>query len=571
MQRFDREIPDELRVELESKANVVGVGRGPKRTAEGRTDEEAIIVLVREKVPEEDLDESDLVPSTVTIQAEGEDEEVKTDVIETGDLYAFAQAPREGQAEREQMGRGRAAPVRGRTERGGSGQQAGWSGQQQAGRGQAGGGQAVQERRAAVERPEAAPGAIEAPAMDRKGRWRPAAGGVSIGHQDVTAGTLGSSPLLTQDDEVAFLTNAHVAAPPGVQRGDPIIQPGRADGGSVPDDRIGSVLEWSTLSADRTNESDSALVAIDDATVENDLLGLDDLRGWSNARFDEPYYKSGRTTGVTSGELLARDVTANVNYRGDFPEPLTFAGLDVFSAMSTGGDSGSLIGRRKADGFYASDLLFAGSDQVTLGIPMNTVQQIHGTLEPITDEEMWPEEPGGLPSENGAGGLSGTDTGSRGGRAAGQPSGGARPVGSGGAGTAGGGAGMAGSGAGAGGRGGGTAGGARMVESGAGTAGEPGMAGAGQVGGTVEPQAVGGLRDHFSGTLAPGETQHWVTWGWSPEYAPTYWAVPTNPNGRIETSMRVERAADDTLSHHVFVTNRSSVHTDFRAKFVVFS
>lgn len=557
VQRFDKEIPDELRVELESKANVVGVGRGPKRTDEGRTDEEAIIVLVREKVPEEDLDESDLVPSTVTIQAEGEDEEVKTDVIETGDLYAFAQAPQEGQTGRTQQGQ---------AERSQGGREQTRRGRQQAGRGQA-----VQEGRTTTGRPAAAPGAIEAPAMDRKGRWRPAAGGVSIGHQDVTAGTLGSSPLLTQDDEVAFLTNAHVAAPPGVQRGDPIIQPGRADGGSVPDDRIGSVLEWSTLSADRTNESDSALVAVDDATVENDLLGLDDLRGWSNARFDEPYYKSGRTTGVTSGELLARDVTANVNYRGDFPEPLTFAGLDVFSAMSTGGDSGSLIGRRKADGFYASDLLFAGSDQVTLGIPMNTVQQIHGTLEPITDEEMWPEEAGGLPSE---GGLSGTDTGSRGGRAAGQPPGGARPVGSGGAGTAGGGAGTAGSGAGAGGRGGGTAGGARMVESGAGTAGGPGMAGAGRAAAGAQPaeaQAVGGLRDHFSGTLAPGETQHWVTWGWSPEYAPTYWAVPTNPNGRIETSMQVERAADDTLSYHVFVTNRSSVHTGFQAKFVVFS
>lgn len=563
MQRFDKEIPDALRADIESKANVVGVGRGPKRTDEGRTDEEAVVVLVREKVPEDELDEADLVPSTVSIEAEGEEEEVKTDVVETGDLYAFARTSGPGRAVGGE-GRGMAPEERTAAREGGAATRAGRAE-----------GATVRAEEAA-ERPSPAPGAIEAPAMDRKGRWRPAAGGVSIGHRDVTAGTLGSSPLLTQDDEVVFLTNAHVAAPPGVQRGDPVVQPGRADGGVVPDDRIGSVLEWATLSPDRTNESDSALVAIDDDSVENDLLGLDDLRGWANARFEEPHYKSGRTTGVTSGTLVARDVTAKVNYRGRFDEPLAFGGLDVFDAMSTGGDSGSLIGRRKTDGFYASDLLFAGSDRVTLGIPMNVVQQVHGTLEPVTGGDGATGGPSGAPTRGPDGSAragGGTTTGQRpGGTGGGEMAGdGAPPGGEAAGGEVAGGGEMAGGRAGATGGemvGGDRAGGGEMA-GGTGTTGEAGRAATATR--PVEAEAVGGLREHFSGTLEPNQTQHWVTWGWSPEYAPTYWVVPTNPNGRVETSMQVERQSDDRLTYHLFVTNRSDVHTGFRAKYAVFA
>lgn len=50
--------------------------------------------------------------------------------------------------------------------------------------------------------------------------------------------------------------------------------------------------------------------------------------------------------------------------------------------MSAGGDSGSLIGIQRADGFHATDLLFGGSDRVTLGIPMTVVQDLHGPLTP---------------------------------------------------------------------------------------------------------------------------------------------------------------------------------------------
>lgn len=48
--------------------------------------------------------------------------------------------------------------------------------------------------------------------------------------------------------------------------------------------------------------------------------------------------------------------------------------------MSTQGDSGSLIGIPREDGFYATHLLFAGSDRATLAIPIDAVEAEHGTL-----------------------------------------------------------------------------------------------------------------------------------------------------------------------------------------------
>lgn len=513
MQRIDKDIPDELREELESKENVVGVAKGPKRTDEGATGEEAIIVFVKQKVPEEELSEDDLVPSTVRLQAEDEEEEeeVQTDVIESGEIYAQAQVPPE------------AAPPQGSQEAMGEGEM------------------------------------VEA-AKTRRDRWRPAApAGVSVGHVDITAGTLGSPPLLTQDDEKVFLTNAHVAAPPGVERGDTVIQPGKADNGQNPEDQIGTVLEWGQLSSDDINHTDSALVRIDDDLVESDVLGLPDLQGWANARYDELHYKSGRTTGVTNGELIARDFTGEVNYGPEWGGTLTFEGLDVFTAMSAGGDSGSLIGRQKETGFYASDLLFAGSNQITLGIPMNTVQDEHGTLEILTESERMAsrgtsgQQGSQLPPQQSMGQRSMEQ--SR--FPAGQTGGGGQRQGS---------------------QMGSQLQGSQMGNQMQGQQAGHRMQGQqtrnrmrGQQMQEVAPMGVSGLEDHFSGDLDPKQTEYWYTWGWSDEYMPEYWVVPTNPNAAVEMDMWCSRASDNTLTWHFRIENKSNYHTGFQTKYVVFS
>lgn len=352
---LEKEIPEETENELLEKENVIGVGRGRKRVDGQLTDEEVIVTFVEKKVAEDELDEDQLVPQSLEI----DDQDVDTDVQEaSGGFYAQEQQPRQLPPETAQSGVGT----------GGSGE-----GQQTA------------------SQPGAEPQAVSGPfGQDRKDRWRPLApAGVSIGHPQISAGTLGSPPLITQGGERVFLTNAHVAAPAGkAERGDSCLQPGKYDGGTDSEDKIGELLEWSELSEDANNTSDSALVQIT-GNVENDILGVGQLRGWTEANYEEDHTKSGRTTGTTSADLIARDVTALVNYGSPFSKPLRFTGLDAFEAFSAGGDSGSLIGIQRQNGsFHGTDLLFAGSSRQTLGIPMDAVQKEHGKLRVQKKQQM---------------------------------------------------------------------------------------------------------------------------------------------------------------------------------------
>ena len=304
-------VPDHVREDLLRRANVVGVGTGPKRREGRETGEEAVIVFVTEKLPESQLADEDVCPRTVAI--DGED--VPTDVVQAGEVWAQA---------------------------------------------------------AAVETAGSSP--------DRTRRYRPAPASVSVGHPDVTAGTLGSPPLETADGALVFLTNTHVAAPPpDAAVGDDCRQPGPHDGGEAAD-RIGTLHDFAPISRDEPNATDSALVAVDPADLrDNEILEIGALSGFRETAFGETYEKSGRTTGHTTGQLVAEDVRIDV--RGYYPdEPVTFTGVDAFTPMSSGGDSGSLIGVRDDGAFVATDLLFAGSPFVTFGIPWASVVDAHGEL-----------------------------------------------------------------------------------------------------------------------------------------------------------------------------------------------
>lgn len=304
-------VPDHVREDLRRRANVVGVGTGLKRRQGRETGEEAVIVFVTEKLPESELDEADICPKTVEI----DDEEVPTDVVQSGEVWAQAAA--------------------------------------------------------------AEPGAT---VPDRTQRIRPAPASVSVGHPDITAGTLGSPPLAAENDELVFVTNTHVAAPPpDAEDGDACLQPGPHDGGDA-DDHLGTLLEFAEIARDEPNTTDSALVRVDPVDLrENEILEIGALSGFRATASGERYEKSGRTTGHTTGEFVAEDVEIDV--RGYYPdEPVTFTGVDAFSPMSSGGDSGSLIGYRDGGEFFATDLLFAGSPFVTFGVPWDAVVAEHGEL-----------------------------------------------------------------------------------------------------------------------------------------------------------------------------------------------
>lgn len=342
-----QDVPADVRRELEEHANVVGEGIGLERTeAEGLTDRVAVVVLVEEKVKASELDEDDLLPETIEIDGE----ELPVDVQEIG-VVSAQEAVEVAPSEADPLAVHDVVPL---------------------------------------EMDEGADVQAAVEGFGRVKKMRPAPGGVSIGHPAVTAGTLGSSPLRTRHGKTVFLTNNHVAAASGDAKvGDPVLQPGRFDGGADPADRIGTLLEFSTITfgSSSRNVSDSALVEIAPDHVQTDLFELqEDIRGWEEAVVGQFYTKTGRTTGVTRGRCTARNVNIGVNFGSK--GIANFVGLDMFERMSAGGDSGSVIGIERPEGFYGTSLLFAGSTQATFAIPMSTVQQVHGRLVPMTSHDL---------------------------------------------------------------------------------------------------------------------------------------------------------------------------------------
>jgi len=209
--------------------------------------------------------------------------------------------------------------------------------------------------------------ALTTPTMEQlQGRLRPLVPGCSICHEVDTAGTLGA--VVERDGERFLLSNSHVLARAGLASpGDPVLQPGPADGGTA-QDRVGVLESWSPLDPDDANRVDAAL-ARPDAGVEVDLTGVPTTTAVLDG--DELVEKLGRTTGLTRGRVTAIEVDdVVVDFGGDVGL-LRFDGqVEVSGAaggpdgtagpFSRGGDSGSLV--RLAGGGSAVGLLFAGSE-----------------------------------------------------------------------------------------------------------------------------------------------------------------------------------------------------------------
>lgn len=95
------------------------------------------------------------------------------------------------------------------------------------------------------------------------------------------------------------------------------------------------------------------------------ILGIGPVTGFMPVRLDLAVRKSGRTTGVTDGTVIATAASLRVNYgnRG----MARFRSQILTTPMAAGGDSGSLL----VDGAgRAVGLLFAGSDLATVFNPI---------------------------------------------------------------------------------------------------------------------------------------------------------------------------------------------------------
>lgn len=301
---------------LLSKENVVGVGLGVKNSAFDPSAPPAVVVLVKKKLPAEEVPPGHLIPKNVG--------GIITDVVEVGELQILSQ---------------------------------------------------------------------------RTTKQRPAAPGVSIGHYKVTAGTFGALVRDRGSGDLLILSNNHVLANLTDGRdnraalGDPILQPGRYDGGSTQDiiarlhrfvpvhcnttpaecavaqsaekvmNRVLAVVRpgYSVrlFKANKTANLVDAAVAkpVSDELVVPEIVELGRVQGIAEPYVGMKVLKSGRTTGITEGTVKVINATLRISM-ADLGEAL-FTQQIVTTAMADGGDSGSLVVTpdRKAVG-----LLCAGSD-----------------------------------------------------------------------------------------------------------------------------------------------------------------------------------------------------------------
>lgn len=256
--------------------------------------------------------------------------------------------------------------------------------------------------------------------QDRRDLWRPAPGGVSIGHFAITAGTLGTLVRDRKGEGLLILSNNHVLANSNdASIGDPILQPGpydiadflhedpgdpkfkvatlerfvpitftvdvgvcdlaraAADVGNAIASALGSRHRLMAYQVDAAaiNEVDAAVAKpLDAGLVDSNIVDVGAVlgNGTKDAALGDEVEKSGRTTQHTTGTVELVGVTANVNY-ARFPQVriARFENQILTGPISQPGDSGSLVVDRATK--KAVGLLFAGSDKVTIVNPINRV------------------------------------------------------------------------------------------------------------------------------------------------------------------------------------------------------
>jgi hypothetical protein len=140
-------------------------------------------------------------------------------------------------------------------------------------------------------------------------KLRPAPNGYSIGHPNITAGTLGTIVRATSDNQCYILSNNHVLANSNnASIGDNTLQPGPYDGGQDPADAIASLAAFEPLAFDgsdnRIDAAISALFSPADATGSTPGGGYG-ASGTTpvGAVVGQNVQKFGRTTLLSSGEV----------------------------------------------------------------------------------------------------------------------------------------------------------------------------------------------------------------------------------------------------------------------------
>jgi S1-C subfamily serine protease len=320
-----------VQAETESKLlelpNVVGVAIGTKFEGEKDTGKSCLTALVAAKLDPAFLSKTEMVPKKV--------KDVPTDVVEVGYIFAGDASP-EGE------------PVLERQE------------------------SYADEHFTDTSRMDASD-ALAATSVTLRNRVRPAMGGYSVGHPRITAGTIATccydlSPFPSTPSRYYILSNNHVLANSNnAHIGDPILQPGRFDGGTLPGDVIARLtryvpIKFHTATTKPLNYVDAAIAEGNFHDLSREVYWGGYVKSLYTApKVNDIVQKTGRTTGFTTGKVTNINGTVDVNYGGG--RIARFRNQIITTRMSAPGDSGSLVMNRDE---AAVGLLFAGSSTRTI-------------------------------------------------------------------------------------------------------------------------------------------------------------------------------------------------------------
>lgn len=232
---------------------------------------------------------------------------------------------------------------------------------------------------------------------DETSKARPAPIGFSVGHPDITAGTIGAR-VKDGSGNIFILSNNHVLANSNsATLGDNTLQPGPADGGTSAD-VIGTLSDFEPISFSSNNTMDAAIAVVSGADLDG-VTPSDEGYGapgttTTSASLGMLVQKYGRTTGHTHGQVAEINVTVDVCYVCANPvctrcaESARFVDQIGISdgTFSAGGDSGSLIVTDDGNNNPVG-LLFAGGGDRTFANPIGPVlQRFNISIDPTKND-----------------------------------------------------------------------------------------------------------------------------------------------------------------------------------------
>jgi hypothetical protein len=219
------------------------------------------------------------------------------------------------------------------------------------------------------------------------------AGTIATGVYDLLPGATVSPPThgIGIPSRYYILSNNHVLANSNnAIPGDPILQPGPYDGGTDPADRIARLSRFIPITMDpptpraqHRNLVDAAIAEADFHHLDRGIHWIGHVRGWRRkaaVAVGSLVQKCGRTTSYTTGRITAINATVDVGYGGG--RVARFVDQIVTTNISAGGDSGSLVTTLDD---VAVGLLYAGSSVATI---VNQIENVRSLLRVEVAEEV---------------------------------------------------------------------------------------------------------------------------------------------------------------------------------------